>query len=73
MEHVVEGQDKNWGTPQGCSRGGDGVIKISQSLNTVIVADVRGRSNHPHCATKTRSKFAFLWLRFGKCYVTSSS
>jgi hypothetical protein len=27
VEHVAEGQENNRGTSQGCSRGGDGVIK----------------------------------------------
>jgi hypothetical protein len=27
VEHAAEGKENNWGTPQGCSRGGDGVIK----------------------------------------------
>jgi hypothetical protein len=27
VEHVAESQEKNGGTPQGCSRGGDGVTK----------------------------------------------
>ena len=27
MEHVAEGQENNRATPQGCSRGGDGLIK----------------------------------------------
>jgi hypothetical protein len=33
---VAEGQENNLGTPQGCSRGGDRLIKFSQSLNSVI-------------------------------------
>jgi len=33
VEHVAEGQENNRGTLQGCSRGGEGVMKISQSLN----------------------------------------
>jgi hypothetical protein len=61
VEHVAEGQEKSRGTPQGCSRRSDGVIKISQFLNPVIAADVRRRSHRPHRATRTRSKFAFLW------------
>jgi hypothetical protein len=65
VEHVAEGQENNRGTPQGGSRGGDGVIKISQSLNSVIAADVRRPSHRPHSRTRTRSKFAFLWLRSG--------
>jgi hypothetical protein len=27
VEHVAEGQENDWGTFQGCSRGGDGVMK----------------------------------------------
>ena len=65
VQHVAEGQENNRGTPQGCSRGGDGVIKISQSLNLVIAADLRRPSHRPHCARRTRSKFAFLWPRSG--------
>jgi hypothetical protein len=64
-EHVAESRENNRGTSRGCSRGGDGVIKISQSLNTVIAADVRRPSHHPHSARRTRSKFAFLWPRSG--------
>jgi hypothetical protein len=65
VEHVAEGQEKNRGTPQGCSPGGDGLIKISQFLNSVIAADVRRPSHRPHSATRTRLKFAFLWPRSG--------
>jgi hypothetical protein len=55
VEHVAEGQENNRGTPQGCSRGGDGVIKISQSLNLLIAADLRRPSHRPHSARRTRS------------------
>jgi hypothetical protein len=58
VEHVAEGQENNRGTPQGCSRRGDEVTKISQSLNLVMAADLRRRSYRPPCATRTRSKFA---------------
>jgi hypothetical protein len=63
VEHVAEGQENNRGTPQGCSPGGDGVIKISRFLNSLIAADLRRPSHCPHSPTRTRSKFAFLWPR----------
>jgi hypothetical protein len=37
---VAEGQEKNWGTPQGILEEVTGSEKISQSLNSVIAADV---------------------------------
>jgi hypothetical protein len=48
VEHAAEGQENNRGTSQGCSRRGEEVIKISQSLNSVIAADLRSRSRRPH-------------------------
>jgi hypothetical protein len=56
---------RSMGTPQGCSRGGDGVKKFSQSSKKVMAAVVRRPSHRTHCATRTRSKFAFLWSRSG--------
>ena len=40
MEHVAEGQENNRGTPQGCSRGGEGVMFIF----TISELGYRGRS-----------------------------
>ena len=65
MEHVAEGQENNWGLLKGVLEEVRGSKNISQTLNSVIVADLRRRSHRPHSARRTRSKFAILWPRSG--------
>ena len=42
MEHVAEGQENNRETPQGCSRGGDGVIK------NITISELGDQPSHLH-------------------------
>jgi hypothetical protein len=66
VEHVAEHQGKkNRGLLRDVLDEVTQSSKISQFLNSMIAADVRRPSHRPHSATRTRSKFAFLWPRSG--------
>jgi hypothetical protein len=65
VEHVAEGKENNRGLLRGVLDEVMGSQKFSQSLNSMIAADVRRPSHRPHSPTRTRSKFAFLWPRCG--------
>jgi hypothetical protein len=51
VEYVAEGQENNRGTPQGCSRGGDGVMQNFTISELADQADLLSKPLSDHAGT----------------------